>query len=56
MIHWWVVIGDVVGQVGGPRSLIVVELILIFMAPDPVKTYARLFGAFGHYGVVCDTS
>ena len=49
------VLGDIVGEVGGPRSPIVAELILRFAAADPVETYVHRLGAYGHNGVVCDT-
>ena len=54
VIHWWMVLGSDISQVGGPRIPIVVELILIFVAPKPVKMHFRPFGASRKNGIVCD--
>ena len=56
VIHGWIVIGALVGQVLGTRIPIVVELILVLIAAEPVETHVHQLGVSGHYGVVCDTS
>ena len=56
VIHWWMVLGAVIGQVVGPRIPMVADLILIFATLDPVKTHVRRFGVSGPDGVFGYTS
>ena len=55
VIHMWMVLGAVVGQVGVTRSPIITELILIFAASEPIEAHVHQLGASGHDSVVCDT-
>ena len=54
MVQWEMIFGAVISQIGSFRIPIVTELILRFLAVDPVEAHVHVFGAFRDYGIVCE--